>query len=594
MAELKDTTVSGTGAINLPSGTTAQRPIKTDIYTSTGNTTWTVPAGVTAVEVLIVGGGGGSGGGGNTGYHGGGGGGGGVVYHPNFAVTPGANITITVGGGGSAGAQSGDSGFRGTNGGNSAFGTLIANGGGGGGGNSASGGLAGGSGGGGNLYSGAGGASNQPTYTGATVYGNSGGSGQSDYGSGGGGGGAGSTGGNGSSNIGGRGGHGVAFNITGTYVFYGAGGAAAGNSRHGEAVRGATPAYTSPNNGTGAGGGGRQSTSGLPGASGIVVVRYATEKTSSDWIGFTRFNTTYGIRELWNGENWVNADNGLTVGLGLTEFAPAPSAKYVKTATPSAATGFYWIRPPGETKAYQVYCDMDTMGGGWMLLWYNNGGPQTSGNDAMYSILNGAEDDNARPFLYGGTKGHGKARHSEFWMNYVGGEIMKTYGAWNSSNTRLNGDTGGDSGLGNGAGGGANGNLIYGRTNRVVADRLDMGERVTYRDVVGTTIGTNSSYDSITLNNRVTLYLDNGSVPGSRNYGQTNTVLSSTGNRGFANYLDPQGTEPYMLHWAARHWISYSSNSSGSNANRCQYVCYGGEDLWIENSWFYREKGIAQ
>ena len=236
---------------------------------------------------------------------------------------------------------------------------------------------------------------------------------------------------------------------------------------------------------------------------------------------------------------------------------------------------------------------MDTLGGGWMLLWYNHGGPQQSGNSSMYGIMNGSESDNVRPFLYGGTKGFGKARHAEHWMNQAGGTIMKAYGAFNSNNDRLNGVSTSDSGLTDGAGGN-NGNLYYGSTTRVIADRLELGDRVTYRDIVGTSIGTTSSYAVTTLNNRVSLFLDNGTTPGSRLYGQTNQIISNTANRGFSNYLDPNGTEPYMLHWAARHWISYSSNASGSNANRCQYVCYGSENLWIEHGWFYREQGIAQ
>ena len=58
--------------------------------------TWTVPAGVTQVEALVVAGGGGGG----NGTAGGGGGAGGVVYNSALAVTPGATYTIGVGTGG--------------------------------------------------------------------------------------------------------------------------------------------------------------------------------------------------------------------------------------------------------------------------------------------------------------------------------------------------------------------------------------------------------------------------------------------------------------------------------------------------------------
>lgn len=92
------------------------------------------------VEVMVVGGGGGGGM-----DMGGGGGGGGVVYQPNYKVSPGEGVTVTVGAGG-YGAPAGNGGYRtdgagpqpgghqftipATNGQNSAFGSLVALGGG--------------------------------------------------------------------------------------------------------------------------------------------------------------------------------------------------------------------------------------------------------------------------------------------------------------------------------------------------------------------------------------------------------------------------------------------------------------------------------
>ena len=97
-----DTVINDTGFLNLPTGTTAQRPspltgmirYNTDLgyvelydgtkwssalknvvfFRAPGTTSWTVPQGVSTVEVLVVGGGGGGGA-----DNGGGGGGGGVV-----------------------------------------------------------------------------------------------------------------------------------------------------------------------------------------------------------------------------------------------------------------------------------------------------------------------------------------------------------------------------------------------------------------------------------------------------------------------------------------------------------------------------------
>ena len=102
-------------------------------FTSTGNSTFTVPSGVTNLGVLVVGAGGG-GGGGNTNNPecGGGGAGGSVMYVKSYVVEPGAIIKLRVGAGGAAGSGGAASGTNGSTGENSVFGSLVARGGGGG------------------------------------------------------------------------------------------------------------------------------------------------------------------------------------------------------------------------------------------------------------------------------------------------------------------------------------------------------------------------------------------------------------------------------------------------------------------------------
>jgi hypothetical protein len=122
MATLNGITFTGTGALTLPSGTTAQRPSQASTlasFTTVTTTSWTAPAGVYSIELLVVAGGGGG--------RSGGGGGGGVIYRPAFPVIPGTAYTVTVGGGG-AGGNSNTGG--GSAGGNSVFGTITAIGGG--------------------------------------------------------------------------------------------------------------------------------------------------------------------------------------------------------------------------------------------------------------------------------------------------------------------------------------------------------------------------------------------------------------------------------------------------------------------------------
>jgi hypothetical protein len=97
-------------------------------FTEIGEHTWTVPSGVTKVDVLVVGGGGGGGRGSNNG--GGGGGAGGLIIEENYSISSGEEIVIIVGEGGD-GKSPGEGG--GDNGGDSSFASLVAIGGGGGG-----------------------------------------------------------------------------------------------------------------------------------------------------------------------------------------------------------------------------------------------------------------------------------------------------------------------------------------------------------------------------------------------------------------------------------------------------------------------------
>ena len=69
-------------------------------FTSVGPHTYNVEPGTTNVNVLVVGGGGGGGSGGYNRTKGGGAGAGGLIYYPNYPVTPGGTVAVTVGAGG--------------------------------------------------------------------------------------------------------------------------------------------------------------------------------------------------------------------------------------------------------------------------------------------------------------------------------------------------------------------------------------------------------------------------------------------------------------------------------------------------------------
>jgi hypothetical protein len=87
-------------------------------FTTVGAATWTVPAGVTSVQIVATGGGGGGGGDGG-GYFGGLGGNGGVVT-AMLTVNPGDTLNLFVGGGGGVGGNGGSNYGGGAGGGGSA------------------------------------------------------------------------------------------------------------------------------------------------------------------------------------------------------------------------------------------------------------------------------------------------------------------------------------------------------------------------------------------------------------------------------------------------------------------------------------------
>ena len=298
-------------------------------FTSTGSTTWTAPADVTSVEVLVVAGGGGGGS-----RHGGGGGAGGLIYNSKYAITPGNTYSVVVGAGG-AGAPVGGS-TTGSRGLNSQFDVLVAIGGGPG--TSASeGGNAGGSGGGGRGNStGAGG-------EGIAGQGNAGGAGtiqdalnlEGIGGGGGGAGGPGIIGRSGGGFVGG--GPGLFFNISGSSVAYAGGGGAGGTNDPGLAggslggVGGggngnigstssdnATSGAANTGGGGGAGGHtGGTNYAGKSGGSGIVIIKYKrTPKqlvsTSNAAIVVQRFTTS----NVWTVPAGVTSVEALVVAGG--------------------------------------------------------------------------------------------------------------------------------------------------------------------------------------------------------------------------------------------------------------------------------------
>ena len=389
MAILKNLTVSDTGFLQLPVGSTSQRGSvgETSIQWTTSGytvlqgslgtggaataTSWTCPAGVTSIRLLIIGGGGSGGG-----DVGGGGGGGGLIYYGSYAVTPATvynlSIATSVAGGNNASVQ----------GNNTVFNGITAYGGGGGGywSNSAPVGNPSTMGSGGGQTSNWSGAAHAPT----TGQGNAGGvggyntsPGTLEYSGASGGGGAGAAGGDGLkynqattgfegySDMGysdpkyslgwyagttrvGYGGDGLAFDISGSVQYYSGGGGATsdgatywaygGKGGGGSAGTGYVATYY------GGGGGGMGPGSNLStGYAGTVIISYNTV------MGEMRHNSTTGFAEvLGAGSGWetigkrVNASGGTaTTSGGYT----------IRTFT---GPGTFTLNSPGTVEALVV------------------------------------------------------------------------------------------------------------------------------------------------------------------------------------------------------------------------------------------------
>lgn len=283
-----------TEAIQIPAGTTAQRPVSPSAgeirYNSTyGNvevyngSSWGIVSTTNeafASDIVIAAGGGGAAAAeGDYGANGGAGAGG-LVEASSYNLTISTSYTVTVG----AGGASSDKYTVADNGDNSQFGALVAFGGGGGP-DYGSDGSNGGSGAGGSENIQAAGSATQTSPSGATGYGNNGGAG-GPYTTGGGGGGGGASAAGQAHNAGRAGGAGRANLITGTTLCAGGSGCPPSTYRNSSAG--------SANSGNGANGAGAAGSegSGANGGSGVVIIKYPESYTLSVGGGLTSSSST--------------------------------------------------------------------------------------------------------------------------------------------------------------------------------------------------------------------------------------------------------------------------------------------------------------
>ncbi|XP_020632960.1 collagen alpha-2(I) chain-like [Orbicella faveolata] len=77
------------------------------------------------------------------------------------------------------------------------------------------------------------------------------------------------------------------------------------------------------------------------------------------------------IKRLINGSYHLAEPSDGPSTIGQSKVNPALNCKDLKHKAPSLVSGVYWIDPDGGShgNAFQVYCDQQTDGGGWTLVW---------------------------------------------------------------------------------------------------------------------------------------------------------------------------------------------------------------------------------
>ena len=283
---------------------------------------------------------------------------------------------------------------------------------------------------------------------------------------------------------------------------------------------------------------------------------------------FTR--VTIRVRDYFGSSSYTVSD---VVMDGSSAVSAAPSAKYIKENYPASTDGFYWIQRPGYS-AKEVYCDMTLDGGGWMLMWQQQGGPLQQQNTPFYTVLNGSNyvKSNLSPYRHNNNHDYGTSTMWDTVKNDTNVKLMKQYNLYNSSNNRLT-----ESG---------NGAYVTGRSDRTVFDILDMGNSVSFNDIYSSS----PNGSPITLNNNVRLWMDNGTTGGTRDYGEAKHIFGTPSSRGFSNAENGDNIgSPTMEGWGARHWIGYSIGATDQSIMRCQYICWGGPSSLLEIGVYFKE-----